>query len=297
MKKLLVQSDRPGILPTVYGLAFFAIIVDIFALGFFRNAGPYHTVGLTLIVLGMVAMIQTNSNIDSVTVDSIQVEPGEEGATTVLRLVLRNNGTEPRFNLSILPEKKYKCTELAFITELYSNTNVELLIQCPSRGIHDLGRIRIQSRAFYGLFSAWKTIHSRTKLIVYPKPEGSLPLPDPDAGGNLLFMAGEDFTGHRKYQAGASLKQVDWKAYARGQAMLLKEFGSHGQGPIHLQFDAIPGHDAEQRLRQMSAWIFACTAQNRAFSLSLNKKFLPEGQGIEQLHAALVYLAGYKVGL
>ncbi len=295
MKKVFVPTDRPGILPTVYGFAFFTLIVDVFALGFFRNSGPYHTVGLTLIVLGMVAMIQTNSNMDSVTADVIQSEPGEEGRTAKVLVVLRNGQQPSRYNISLQTLKKFKLVNTPFVQELKTSTTVPLEIQCPVRGVYVLQRIKVQSRGYYGLFSAWKWIYTDAKLIVYPKPEGQQPLPAADEGERFRYMTGEDFAGHRLYQPGASLKQVDWKAYARGQPLLLKEFGSRGDGALHLRYQDVLVEDIEARLRQLSAWVFACASQSRPFSLELPHYTMPEGSGREQLRMALFHLASFEV--
>jgi uncharacterized protein (DUF58 family) len=294
MKKVFIPTDRPGILPTVYGFAFFTLIVDVFALGFFRNSGPYHTVGLTLIVLGMVAMIQTNSNMDSVTADVTQSEPGEEGGTARVLVVLRNGQLPARYNISLATLKKFKLLHTPSVQELKTSMTVSLDIQCPVRGVYALQRIKIQSRGYYGLFSAWKWIFTDAKLIVYPKPEGQQPLPAADEGERLRYLTGEDFVGHRLYQPGASLKQVDWKAYARGQPLLLKEFGSRGDGALHLRYQDVLAPDTEARLRQLSAWVFACASQNRPFSLELPQFTLPEGSGREQLRAALFRLASFE---
>jgi uncharacterized protein (DUF58 family) len=294
MKKVFLPTDRPGILPTVYGFAFFTLIVDVFALGFFRNSGPYHTVGLTLIVLGMVAMIQTNSNMDSVTAEVIQSEPGEEGGIARVTVVVRNAQPPPRYNISLQTLKKFKLLSEPLIQELKTSSSVRLELKCPVRGVYQLQRIKVQSRGYYGLFSAWKWNFTDAKLIVYPRPEGQQPLPPADEGERFRYLTGEDFVGHRLYQAGASLKQVDWKAYARGQPLLLKEFGSRGDGTLHLRYQDVLAQDTEARLRQLSAWVFACASQNRPFSLELPKVTLPEGSGPEQLRAALFQLASFE---
>jgi uncharacterized protein (DUF58 family) len=294
MKKVFIPTDRPGILPTVYGFAFFTLIVDVFALGFFRNSGPYHTVGLTLIILGMVAMIQTNSNMDSVTAEIIQSEPGEEGGTARVLVVLRNGQLPARYNISLVTLKQFKLINTPSVQELKTSMTVPLDIQCPVRGVYALQRIKVQSRGYYGLFSAWKWIFTDAKLIVFPKPEGQQPLPAADEGERFRYLTGEDFVGHRLYQPGASLKQVDWKAYARGQPLLLKEFGSRGDGTLHLRYQDVLAPDTEARLRQLSAWVFACASQNRPFSLELPQSTLPEGSGREQLRAALFRLASFE---
>ncbi|MDQ3234595.1 MAG: DUF58 domain-containing protein [Pseudobdellovibrionaceae bacterium] len=294
MKKVFIPTERPGILPTVYGFGFFTLIVDVFALGFFRNAGPYHTVGLTLIVLGMVAMIQTNTNMDSVSAEVIQSEPGEEGRTARVLVVLRNGLMPARYNLSLQTLKKFRLVDQPFVQELKTSCTVPLEIQCSARGVYHLQRIKIQSRGYYGLFSAWKWVFTNAKLIVYPKPEGHQPLPSADEGHRLRYLSGEDFVGHRLYQPGASLKQVDWKAYARGQPLLLKEFGSRGEGPLQLRYQDVLAETTEARLRQLSAWVFACATQNRPFSLELPGRSLAEGSGREQLREALLHLASFE---
>ena len=243
MKKKFLADGRPGIVPTLYGLAYFLLVVDVFAMGFFRNAGPYHTVGLTLIVLGLVAMIQTNSNIDSVHAELIEDCLGEEGESATLTVILSNRRPEACYNLSLIPHKNFRLLEPAWIPELKGSLTVAIKIECGSRGIHALESLRLQSRGFYGLFYTWKTLRTSHKLIVYPKPQGNLPLPVDLVSGHLNSRSGEDFLGHLPYRIGASLKHIDWKAYARGQDLLLKDFSSQAEGLIQLDFAVIPGLD------------------------------------------------------
>jgi hypothetical protein len=75
----------------------------------------------------------------------------------------------------------------------------------------------------------------------------------------------------------------------------LKEFGSRGDGALHLRYQDVLAQDTEARLRQLSAWVFACVSQNRPFSLELPQYTLPEGSGREQLRAALYHLASFEV--
>ena len=63
-------------MPTLYGVVFLFLIVDIFAMGYYRDNPPFHTVGLTLILFGLVAMIHTNSNLQELDLSVERCEPG-----------------------------------------------------------------------------------------------------------------------------------------------------------------------------------------------------------------------------
>jgi uncharacterized protein (DUF58 family) len=294
--KVARKPQKPFIVPTLYGLAFFLLILDVFALGYYRYNAPFHTVGLTLIIFGLVAMIQTNNNLQGVSCDVTASEPGEEGGIARLSVVFKNSATAGRYNLFIEPERRFQSIEAPSLDELVQHASGALILRCPGRGIYPLGRLRLYSRGYYGLFYTWKWIPTTAELVVYPKPEGPLPLPQAREGLLGPWGAGEDFQGHRSYTPGLSLKHVDWKAFARGQDMLVKEFGAQNEGPIHLSLSETPGVDIESRLRQLSAWILACHQQNRRFSLEMPSVSLPENFGRDHMMAALRLLAAHQEG-
>ena len=57
----------------------------------------------------------------------------------------------------------------------------------------------------------------------------------------------DDFAGLRKYQPGDSLRHVAWKAVARGQPILTKQFSGLAEGELWLEWDACRANSASRR--------------------------------------------------
>jgi uncharacterized protein (DUF58 family) len=297
MRDIAKKPNKPYIIPTIYGVAYLFLIVNIFAMSYYRDSAPFHTVGLTLIVLGLVAMIQTNANIQPVDIELFGSEPGPAQGTIPLTLVLRNRQDVPLYNLTLQLEKPFSSKDEFLIEELAGSTTVTFIVPCGERGIFPIKRIRVSSIGYYGLFRAWKWSKLETELTVYPQPKGSLPLPmNSESGDSQRRDRGDDFIGHRPFTPGHSLKQIDWKAHARGQPLLIKDFADHGDGPLHLRWMDVPGHDPEIRLEQMAAWIMASLVMNRPFSLEMPQKTIAEAAGQDHLLQALRALACHKEG-
>ena len=58
--------------------------------------------------------------------------------------------------------------------------------------------------------------------------------------GSRSAQGQDDFAGLRKYQPGDSLRHVAWKAVARGQAVMTKQFSGLAAGELWLDWDSLP---------------------------------------------------------
>ncbi|MES2744424.1 MAG: DUF58 domain-containing protein [Bdellovibrionota bacterium] len=293
----LEKSGKPYILPTLYGIGFLFLIVDIFALGYYRDNAPYHTVGLTLIVFGLVAMIHTNANIQNIAIELLDCEPMAAGESSEIRFTVQGTGTAPVHNLWIeLPNGAPYSADRATFLEVSSAIDGSLTVHCSKRGVYSIDKIKLISRGVYGLFQAWSWHAAKTNLIVYPKPRGNNPLPTGTEsqakkleGATLTkTLSGDDFQGHKPYILGDSLQHVDWKAYARGQDMLIKDYSGEGSEALDLHWDDTRG-TTEERLEQLSAWIVLMNRAQRPYSLHLPTLSLSRGSGAR--HDAEAYYA------
>ncbi len=160
----------------------------------------------------------------------------------------------------------------ADVLKANSSTNVELPLIATARGRHRLQRVAITTIYPLGFFRSWRYHATDSEYLVYPKPKGELPLPsganataEVSAGGG---RGGDDYAGVKNYQLGESQRHVDWRAVARGQPLLVKQFA--GAGSRRLWFDYaelsyLP--NVEARLSQLCRWIL--DAEKGAFSYGL----------------------------
>jgi uncharacterized protein (DUF58 family) len=104
-------------------------------------------------------------------------------------------------------------------------------------------------------------------------------------------VQGDDFTGVRSYVPGESQRHVDWKAVARGQPMMTKQFAAENDGTLHFDFSTLPMQGVEARLSQLALWIIEAERTRRRYSLRLPGADIPAALGESHYHKCLQALA------
>lgn len=102
---------------------------------------------------------------------------------------------------------------------------------CSRRGRYTMGPLTITSSDPFGLFTRTVQAGPRRELLVYPQivplPDFSLPaleLPGGNIAQRRSYNATPTVSSVRDYAPGDSLSTVSWKATARHQKMMVKEF-------------------------------------------------------------------------
>lgn len=163
------------------------------------------------------------------------------------------------------------------------------------------GRLRIERVALttiypLGFFRSWVYKTLDASVVVYPAPAGALPLP----GGPAISaeaaagaaLGGDDFTGARGYRPGESQRHVDWRAVARGQPLLVKQFAGAGSRRVWLDYAELAGAgEVEQRLGQLSRWIVEAEREGCAYGLRLPGFEAQPSRGPAHSHRCLEALA------
>ncbi|MGH8244340.1 MAG: DUF58 domain-containing protein, partial [Steroidobacteraceae bacterium] len=165
------------------------------------------------------------------------------------------------------------------------------------RGSIVLDRVEIATRFPYGLFRAWAVLHPDLPSLVYPRPAAHAPPPPHVAGqpGAGAARRGEDdFAGLKDYHPGDPPRHIAWKAYARADELLIKEFSGDAEAvPVFDLADA-PGKDLEARLSVLARWIVDAQARGLAFGLRLPGCDIPPEPGDAQRRRCLAALARFE---
>ena len=174
-----------------------------------------------------------------------------------------------------------------------------LELSTERRGRLVLGRLALTTVYPLGFFRSWRYEPTDEVGIVYPVPVGELPLPtgpsltaDVPAG---VGAKGDDYAGARPYQMGESQRHVDWRAVARGQPLLIKQFSGAGSRRLWFDFDSVDALDGvENKLSQLSRWIVDAEREGFAYGLRLPGFEAEPTRGTTHYHCCLSALALYE---
>ena len=101
----------------------------------------------------------------------------------------------------------------------------------------------------------------------------------------------DDFESLKAYVIGDSLKNVAWKAYARGQGLYSKVFQGHVQQNEWLDWDQMPGDDTETKLSYLCYRILYYSENKITFGLRLPSNEFGLASGAEHTRQCLHALA------
>ena len=163
------------------------------------------------------------------------------------------------------------------------------------RGLLQLPRFSVTSRYPGNLFRCWSWLHMSAECLVYPQPAPpgrSLPFASEDDGdGHRSERGDSSFTGLRSFVPGDSTRRVAWKAYARTDELLVKQFSGTDDSVRWVDWDGVPDLDTEARLSQLTRWCLDLNSAGRSFGLRLPNAVVNIGSGAAHLHACLQALA------
>ncbi len=290
---ILVQR-RIFILPTRTGyfFAFVLLLMLIAAINYSLSLGFMLT--FLLAGMGSTAMLHTFRNIARLSLAPGKVEPVFMGETAHFGLVL-HNPSNARFAVGA-KRAKHRHIEPEF-GDIASEG--ALTLQLPrvaeKRGRLACERIEVFTEYPVGLFHAWSYVDFGSTCLVYPRPDsgsGALPLDANAKGeGNVPIKGDEEFQSLRAYKPGDTPRQIAWKALARGQGLLVKEFGATASADLWLDYETLHGLGMEARLSRLTWWVLEAERNQLAYGLRLPDLTLPPAMGAVHRSRCLEALA------
>jgi len=294
---LPIRLDRRRIyiLPTRQGL-FFAMILGLMLLGAinYDNSLAY---ALTFLLgsVGVVSILHTWGNLLGLRIGLGPVPPVFAGATLEVPVVLDNRGATARYGIELRFEHGP-----AVVCDLAADTWTTLTVPHPTtrRGRHALHRLRIASRFPLGLLRAWTPMELGTDYLAYPTPALRSGMPPEVAWVSSLSgdrgIGSDDFAGFRAYQAGDSLRHVNWKAVSRGHGLNTKVFGGDRTERLLIDWRARPELQREARLSRMTRAILEAESGGRDYGLWLPGVAIRPDRGAAHQRRCLEALAMFE---
>jgi uncharacterized protein (DUF58 family) len=292
--RIVLRHRRVYILPTRIGWLFGATI-GILLVGSINYALQLgFALTFLLAGMGLVGMVHTTRNLARLSVSAGRVEPAFAGEAAQFRLHLEN--LEPHDRPAILV--RHLASAAQIVLDLGRRAVAEAILSVPAtkRGWLPLGRVMLETRFPLGLFRAWSYAEPDVRCLVYPRPErASLPVPSAasDAGAARAQAQGnDDFSGLREYQPQDSPRHVAWKAVARSDTMLTKQFAGAAGTELWLDWAALPpAMETEQRLSRLTGWVIAAEQSGARYGLRLPGSALAPDRGESHRAACLQALA------
>ncbi len=265
---LQLRARRIYILPTRAGWTFALLIGVMFLAGVNYGNGLALLFTFWLAGFALVAMVQTQRTLAGATLQQLVLSPAHVGDAVTLLLTVSGRADTQDLQLATGYDKDAQtgtaCTRDA--------DALELLIPATRRGHWRTPTLLLSSTAPFGLFRTWTWLQLDARTLVYPRAHGHLPVPEAagEQHGTVPQQHGQDeFAWLRDFREGDSPRQVDWKAYARGAPLLVREY--HGQGALRheFDFDALSPLAVEARLSQLTRWIVDADARGENWVLRL----------------------------
>jgi uncharacterized protein (DUF58 family) len=290
--------------PIVYPTVSFAGLV--FVLGaMWYAASSQNSAAVYLLLFGLAAVFlvsipHTLINLTGVTITVESLHPAFAGQELSLPVEIANSSRATRHGIELsLSDSRRKRKR---VDSIPANKAARVTLRFPAkqRGEHKVGTLCLTTVYPLGFIYVLKKFTPSQSYIVYPKPAGDVQLPAsfarrPDNRPATDFGEGDDFSGVRDYVPGESQRHIDWKAVARGQPLLTKEFTTEEDSVVYLDFSALHFADTEERLSQLALWVIEAERAQRPYCLRLPGAKIPPAFGQSHFHQCLRALSLFQL--
>jgi|TARA_R100000005_G_scaffold95770_1_gene78670 uncharacterized protein (DUF58 family) len=296
-RSITLDQRRIFIFPSLPGFFFFVLLLLILLTAINYQNNMAYAVAFLLATLFVVSILHTYANLAGLTLHALSATPAFPGQRSEFRLRLQRSGKAAHYALRLSwPQGSDSLVSLAD----RDSCEVSLYVPVGNRGWHNPGRLLLESRYPLGLLRCWTWLDLDLQALVYPRPLATAAPPGGDGGrpeGNAVETAGsDDFHGFRSYRPGDSLRQVHWKAVARGHSLQSKVYAAYASRTAWLDWDAFPGIATEQRLSYLCYWALALERRGEDYGLSLPGVDIAPASGEAHQGRILAALALYQHG-
>jgi len=273
-----------------FGYALLLLLVMIGATNYQNNLA--FALNFWLISLGFLSIVHTFRNILGLTIRCQQLAPVNAGNEAIIRLSLSSNKVKQAIEFGFSRQPNVR---VPFVDK--QGQVAELSLKVNKRGWHDIPRVYIQTLYPLGLIHAWSWLTFSNRLLVYPRPlePPALNLHQHDNGnedsGDTQNVRGDEFHGHRQYAAGDSVKQIDWKVYARERGVMSRDLRAPQSSQHILAWEQFAGVDNETRLSYLCFLVLEKEQQQQQYGLHIPGVNIGLGTGIAHMNRCLEALA------
>lgn len=265
------------ILPSRYGLAFISLVF----LSGLTPAGQSNPKAWawTFPAWATIAavLVRTQAHLKGVRLLRVQASPVFAGKPAEV-LMTFDSGQGSKHGLIVEP-----MTDEAIAVDLSIDaaraTTVSFRIPALSRGVHELGPLRVHTSQPMGVAHATGFLWPQGLLVVYPAPEeGAPPLPRAAAADRPQQAApapsgspSTDADLLRPYRVGDSARHILWKASAKHRNLLVRDAPQQPPGAVALRWSDVRELGKEEALSRLARWVLDADAEHGPYFLDLEE--------------------------
>jgi uncharacterized protein (DUF58 family) len=271
-----LHRRRIYIVPSGFGVGFSILlaIMLVGALNYANNAALLLT--CLLGASSTASMLLAFRSLDGLRLSRIRAGHAVAGQPIELTLAFESSHLRNAIRLDLGK------VSVAFPVESRAITQIKLTLPTAQRGWLALPRLRVWSTWPLGLFRAWSWLNPDQSVLVWPQPEISGPPPTApsDDARHMQLHRGDELAALRDYRAGDPQRHIAWKASARQDHLLVKDFEQPQSRPQwQLDWRQLGGLDGEARIARLARWLNEAHAQRCSYSLWLPGQEIASGSG------------------
>ena len=286
------KSVRIRCFPTRYGWLFVVALLGMLmgSINYNNNLGFLFTFLLGSMLL--VSLVHSYRNVRGVRVEEIHALPVFEKQDAVFELKLRPSpGQHLAVRFSLDDGKEALVDRLPG-----AGGRVPVTLPARKRGRISPRELHITSHYPFGLFGFHTTCPPFTDCLVYPRPVPVQKLSMQDllqahSPEGLAVNSVEDFKGLRTFQNGDATQHIVWKAFSKGQGLMVKEFMGNASSCLSFSWEKIHADQVEQKLSLLCGMVLKAHGLKLTYGISLPGHLIAPGRGEPHKHACLRALA------
>jgi uncharacterized protein (DUF58 family) len=294
---------KAGKFPLAYPTAGFGALLFVVGAMWYaassQNSPAIYLLLFALVSVFLVSIPHTLTNLAGIVLRVESAKPTFAGDDVCLPVEIINNSRAKRYGIELILPDVNKRPERIDCIPRESAARVTVRFPAIRRGEHAIEALDLTTCYPLGFVRAWKRFVSKQTYLVYPRPAGNPQLPISrsrfaDSWIQQGTDPGDDFAGVRAYVRGESQRHIDWKAVARGQPLMTKQFATETEGAVYLDFFELDFADVEQRLSQLTLWVIEAERTRRPYGLRLPGIEISPTGGLAHFHHCLRALSLFR---
>ena len=295
---------KAGKFPLAYPTAGFGALLFVLGTMWYaassQNSAAIYLLLFMLASVFLVSIPHTLTNLAGVTLRVESPKPTFAGDEVCLPVEIMNSSRAIHYGIEVVLPDASKTRERVDCIPRGSAARLTLRFPARHRGEHKIEKLDLTSCYPLGFVGTSKKIVSNQTYLVYPKPAGSSQLPTnhssrfADSRAEQGLGPGDDFAGVRDYVPGESQRHIDWKAVARGQPLMTKEFAAETKGAVRLDFFELRFANMEEKLSQLTLWVIEAERARRPYGLRLPGLEISPAVGQVHFHRCLRALSLFR---